>query len=219
MLKGTPAGGQSNIHVTDVLLGSPIPNTNITNTNSRTIHINVPVNPSPGVTLPNCEKILTATISDAANAGIFQIQNLGRMDSQFIPGVTGAQRAADINLPALIVGGFINAGNDALSTNHTPVVQFVAGRDYEPANNLDFGNVINKPLFKWGTGTTTYMRMDANGNICLGSFLNTNTVAAQLHTTGSLRFDNLTFTNDTTFLVLDNNNYVRKSNTRSRYKG
>lgn len=66
--------------------------------------------------------------------------------------------------------------------------------------------IQNRPLFSWSNYNSTKMLMKANGYLGIG----TTNPTAQLHTTGTVRFQNLGSSSSNYFLVVDSNGNIRR---------
>jgi hypothetical protein len=133
----------------------------------------------------NGERILHLTLSDNAT-NFMQVSNGASANTLFSPllwtnkGDAGPSMHIMANIaPALDV----NTDNSALMIFGT--------RSAYNSNPVNAGNLVtNRPLFEWRNGPNNVLMRLYNGNLGLGTGITAPT--AQLHTTGSVRFQGLT---------------------------
>jgi flagellar biosynthesis chaperone FliJ len=127
------------------------------------------------------EDILKIRVTDAPN-DFFKIRNATGLNSKFVPWILGSNQTD--SRVSLFISGVTNYAYD---TGSEPLIIFDA-RKYTDTDNLINGTSIsNRSLFDWRSYTTSYMRMNANGYLGIGTSL----PQAQLHTTGTVRFQGL----------------------------
>lgn len=148
------------------------------------------------------ELLFRARINDDPNAYI-SFLNFATTGGVFLPALMGRQSAATSST-AINVAGVLDNAQD-LPTN-IPAVEFIAGRNYDPSNNLwGIQALVNRPLFEWNNGPNPQMTMISNGFVGVltqtpGNRFEINNAAGTSHTTanggsgGATGFSGLRFT-------------------------
>jgi hypothetical protein len=135
----------------------------------------------------NGERILHATLSDNTT-NFLQLSNGSSGNGSFNPLLWTNRTTAG---PSLYIMANITGATDVVGDNSACMI-FGTRTNYNSNPVNGGGNVANRALFEWrnGAGAASLMRMYPGGQLGLGNF--TATPAAQLHTTGSVRFAGLT---------------------------
>jgi len=147
------------------------------------------------------ENIAQWKMSDAP-FDFFKIINATGVSNTFIPMLYGHNQS---DLRASL---FVTASTDYASDyGNEPILLFDA-RKYGNAETLSDGaEIANRTLFRWQSYKTPYMSLIANGSLGIG----TTTPQAQLHTTGSVRFDGLPNAAGNALLMTNSNGNVVKN--------
>jgi hypothetical protein len=173
------------------------------------IHINsqVHLDVQDNAVFNTAERIAKFSVSDASR-DFLEIVNGTQYQNQFVPNIW-AHRESD-NRIAFNIFSSIKSNVD---TGTSPIFTFRAELRNSVYDNFPYpwgstvAQVQNRPLFSWANYNSTKMLMKANGYLGLG----TTNPTAQLHTTGTLRFQNLpNATNPTYMLGTDASGNVRE---------
>lgn len=130
---------------------------------------------------PPFNELLRLRVSYSAN-DYMSFRNATFVGNSLVPAIFSYNESG--NGSSLMLLGVTNYAND---TGNSALINFNA-RKYND-NTLTTGSsaITNRPLFSWNNHATNYMQMTANGNLGLG----TTSPQAQLHTTGSVRFEGI----------------------------
>lgn len=169
---------------------------------SAQIHHNIQDNATYAV-----ERIAKFSVSDAPK-DVLEIVNGTQYNNQFVPNIW-AHRESD-NRIAFNVFSSIKSNVD---NGSAPIFTFRAElrNSIYDSHPYPWGStaaqVQNRPLFSWANYNSTKMLMKANGYLGLGTI----SPSTQLHTTGTLRFQNLpNATTPTYILGTDANGNVKE---------
>ncbi|WP_435356286.1 tail fiber domain-containing protein [Emticicia sp. SJ17W-69] len=150
-------------------------------------NINIPINGRINVSKDAensyaLEEFKRFRVSDA-QYDFLSIRNATVTDNIFIPWIFGHNQTD--SRVSLFISGVTNYNNDI---GNAPLIVFDARKYYDPSSSLAGGSsVYNRSLFQWRNYVTNYMTLSANGSLGIG----TEAPQAQLHTTGSVRFEGL----------------------------
>ena len=170
------------------------------NAQSSPVHHNIQDNATSAV-----ERIAKFSVSDAPD--VLEIVNATQFTGMFKPSLW-AHSSSDnrevfrihTTLPSTVDNG------------SKPVMIFVSELrntiydSYPYPWGTHLAEVQNRPLFAWKNSLSTKMLMKANGYLGIG----TTSPTAQLHTTSTVRFQNLGSSSSNYFLVVDSNGNVRR---------
>lgn len=171
------------------------------NSQSSPVHHNVQDNATVAV-----ERIAKFSVSDALS-DVLEIVNGTQVNGQFVPNIW-AHRSSDNRIAFNIftsIKSNVDNGSNPIMTFRAELRNSIYD-SYPYPWGSQVAQVQNRPLFSWSNYNSTKMLMKANGNLGLG----TTNPTAQLHTTSTLRFQNLGLGTSNYVLVVDGVGNVKR---------
>tara|TARA_B110000046_G_scaffold185987_1_gene231080 strand:- start:31091 stop:32284 length:1194 start_codon:yes stop_codon:yes gene_type:complete len=157
------------------------------------IHHNIQDNAVSNV----AERIAKFSVADAPK-DLLEIVNSTQHNNKFKPDIWVHRESDNRNVFRIFttLNSNIDNGNFAVM-NFRAEVRNTIYDSYPFPWGTHFSEVQNRPLFAWKNSNSTKMLMKANGNLGLG----TTNPTAQLHTTSTLRFQNLPNATTPTYIL------------------
>ena len=102
------------------------------------------------------ENIVQYSISDAPDESL-RIKNVTGINGNFVPWIEGYRNKSD----NYSLGFSATISESSLDVGNKPMMRF--------DSRLSSGPLVKRPLFSWGSYTSNYMIMTANGNLGIGT--------------------------------------------------